>query len=103
MNVFFLHTVYSLLLSGPEDIHDGNVKLLLGLLWLCIQKYQLGAGFAGGALNEASKRYLLAWIQAAVDPGVTNFTSSWQDGRYLRWNTDTCFSNSRNANNIEYY
>ena len=27
---------------GPLDIHKGNVKCILGLLWSCVQTYQLG-------------------------------------------------------------
>ena len=28
---------------GPEDVHSGNIKCILGLLWSCVQTFQLGA------------------------------------------------------------
>ena len=27
---------------GPEDIVNGNKKLILGLMWSCVLRYQIG-------------------------------------------------------------
>ena len=44
-------------LSGNTDIQNGNVKLILGLIWSLIAHYQLGAS------NFPPKKLMLAWLK----------------------------------------
>ena len=46
--------------SGNTDIHNGNLKLILGLLWSLIAHYQLGAS------NFPPKKLMLAWLKVNV-------------------------------------
>jgi len=64
---------------GAEDIHDGNLKLILGLIWHMILRYQITRG------RTPPKRLMLAWINAVL-PGysVSNFTTDWNDGVALQ-------------------
>jgi filamin len=64
---------------GPEDITDMNLKLILGLIWTIILRYQIAriSGASGSAKND-----LLEWVRKKIpECDVTNFTGSWQDGR----------------------
>jgi filamin len=64
---------------GPEDITDSNLKLILGLIWTIILRYQIQkiSGGAGSAKND-----LLEWVRKKIpECDVKDFTNSWQDGR----------------------
>jgi len=63
---------------GGEDIHDGNTKLILGLIWVLILRFQIEAD------TGASTSDLLDWCNKVLNPQgikVDNFKDSWQDGR----------------------
>ena len=45
------------LYAGNTDIQNGNVKLILGLIWSLIAHYQLGAS------NFPPKKLMLAWLK----------------------------------------
>ncbi|ELR24683.1 gelation factor, putative [Acanthamoeba castellanii str. Neff] len=68
---------------GPEDIVDGKVKLILGLIWTLILRYQINM------IGQGSPKWeLLQWVNAQiapynVDKPVVNFTTNWCDGRVL--------------------
>ena len=47
----------SFLFAGNTDIHNGNLKLILGLIWSLIAHYQLGAS------NFPPKKLMLAWLK----------------------------------------
>jgi len=69
---------------GPEDVVDKKRKLVMGLIWTLILKYQVGKG-EGGA-EDAMKSELLKWVQNQVKPyntPVNNFGNDWSDGRVL--------------------
>eukprot|EP01090_Pellita_catalonica_P017872 TRINITY_DN5535_c0_g1_i2.p1 TRINITY_DN5535_c0_g1~~TRINITY_DN5535_c0_g1_i2.p1 ORF type:complete len:811 (-),score=188.33 TRINITY_DN5535_c0_g1_i2:38-2470(-) len=72
---------------GSEDIVDGQIKLLLGLLWSAFRKLSLGSLLTGAKKNERPEDSLLNWIreQTADYEGVKieNFTKSFNDG--LAW------------------
>lgn len=75
-----LHSMSTWSLSGAEDIHSGNLKLILGMVWRLILRYQIGRG------KTPPKKLMLAWINAVV-PGqsVTNFNTDWNDGIALQY------------------
>ncbi|XP_052782579.1 filamin-B-like isoform X2 [Mya arenaria] len=70
---------------GPEDIVNGNLKLILGLIWHLILRYQIGKS------KFPTKKLMLAWLQAVIpDCGITNFTSNWNDGIALHALLEFC-------------
>jgi filamin len=68
---------------GPEDIVDGKLKLILGLIWTLILRYQINM------IGEGSPKWeLLQWVNKQiapynVDKPVVNFTTNWCDGKVL--------------------
>ncbi len=66
---------------GPEDIAGGNPKLIMGLLWGIIQRYQVGIGAAG----DRAKHNMLLWLKAAVDENISKFDTQWNDGTLLQY------------------
>ncbi|XP_033099805.1 filamin-B-like [Anneissia japonica] len=86
---------------GAADIAEGNIKIILGLVWRLVQKYQISAGGGGGgqgskgsksAASVAPKKLILAWVNAVLpkDCEVKNFTSDWNDGIKLSALLDFC-------------
>eukprot|EP01101_Sappina_pedata_P002915 TRINITY_DN1312_c0_g1_i2.p1 TRINITY_DN1312_c0_g1~~TRINITY_DN1312_c0_g1_i2.p1 ORF type:complete len:1238 (+),score=740.08 TRINITY_DN1312_c0_g1_i2:52-3765(+) len=64
---------------GPEDIVDKHSKLILGLIWTIILRYQIQKGDGGSAKAE-----LLEWVRRQIpECDVKNFTTSWQDGKAI--------------------
>jgi len=74
---------------GPEDIVDGKRKLVMGLIWTLILRYQISKGAdgtSGKGEADAAKSDLLKWVQGQVAPfnvPVNNFGSDWSDGKVL--------------------
>ena len=72
---------------GPEDLVDHKLKLILGLIWTIILRYQINTG------EGSAKRELLEWVRKKVKPYdipyVENFTSSWVDAKTLSALTDS--------------
>lgn len=71
--------------TGNEDIVDGNLKLILGLVWTLILHYQINMGFQddteGGGAKQSPKQALLAWIREKLpEKGIRNFTTDWNSG-----------------------
>ena len=65
---------------GAEDIYDGNLKLILGLVWTLICHYQLRSTGKGVPVKTA----MLMCIGAEIhEYKVTNFNKDWNDGRAL--------------------
>ncbi|KAL1405125.1 alpha-actinin [Vanrija albida] len=66
---------------GPEDIVDGNLKLILGMIWTLILRFTI-AGITEEGLS--AKDGLLLWCQRKTVPypevDVQNFKSSFSDG-----------------------
>ncbi len=59
------------------DIYNGNLKLILGLIWTLIRRFQIRSMGIGLSTKEA----LLAWVNTQIpDQNVKNFTTDWIDG-----------------------
>ncbi|KAF9055561.1 calponin homology domain-containing protein [Panaeolus papilionaceus] len=65
---------------GPEDIIDGNIKLILGMIWTLILRFTI-ADISEEGLS--AKEGLLLWCQRKTKPyddvNVQDFSYSWQD------------------------
>jgi filamin len=60
---------------GNTDIHDANLKLILGLVWHLILRYQIGK------TKIPPKKLILAWLKAVLpDCRFTNLTQDLNDG-----------------------
>eukprot|EP00456_Euglypha_rotunda_P041910 TRINITY_DN325_c0_g1_i18.p1 TRINITY_DN325_c0_g1~~TRINITY_DN325_c0_g1_i18.p1 ORF type:complete len:300 (-),score=53.79 TRINITY_DN325_c0_g1_i18:23-922(-) len=71
---------------GADDINKGIPKLILGLIWTIILRYQIQQGGDGAS----PKQELLEWVNRQIAPykdlGIgpaEDFTKSFQDGRIL--------------------
>ena len=63
-----------------EDIHNGNEKLILGLVWTLIRYYQIRS--TGKGLS--TKKAMLMRVDAVIpEYSIQNLTSNWNDGRAL--------------------
>ena len=58
--------------AGSGDISNGNVKLILGLIWTLILHYQISIGFGikdgsdrDGKTGKTGKQALLEWLQVS--------------------------------------
>ncbi|XP_032261196.1 spectrin beta chain, erythrocytic [Phoca vitulina] len=72
---------------GSHDIVDGNHRLVLGLIWTIILRFQIQdivVQTQEGRETRSAKDALLLWCQMKTagypQVNVTNFTSSWKDG-----------------------
>ncbi|TFK33014.1 actinin-like protein [Crucibulum laeve] len=69
---------------GPEDIIDGNLKLILGMIWTLILRFTI-ADISEEGLS--AKEGLLLWCQRKTEPykevDVQDFSRSWSDGLAL--------------------
>ncbi|KAF6727361.1 Filamin-B [Oryzias melastigma] len=78
-----------------KAIVDGNLKLILGLVWTLILHYSISMPMWEGEDEEAEsktpKQRLLGWIQHKVpDLPITNFSQDWRDGKALGALVDSC-------------
>ncbi|XP_062862945.1 spectrin beta chain, erythrocytic [Trichomycterus rosablanca] len=77
---------------GSHDIVDGNHRLILGLIWTIILRFQIQdivvevgqADVTGKQETRSAKDALLLWCQMKTagypNVNITNFTTSWKDG-----------------------
>ncbi|KAH7885253.1 calponin homology domain-containing protein [Phlebopus sp. FC_14] len=69
---------------GPEDIMDGNLKLILGMIWTLVLRFTI-ADISEEGLS--AKEGLLLWCQRKTAPykevDVQDFSVSWSDGLAL--------------------
>ncbi|XP_031334782.1 spectrin beta chain, non-erythrocytic 1 isoform X2 [Photinus pyralis] len=86
----FLHTKVRLESIGAEDIVDGNPRLILGLIWTIILRFQIQEiEIDVDEENESSEKKsakdaLLLWAQRKThgyaNVNITDFTNSWRSG-----------------------
>uniref|UniRef100_A0A2K5VC44 Filamin C n=1 Tax=Macaca fascicularis TaxID=9541 RepID=A0A2K5VC44_MACFA len=79
-----------------KAIVDGNLKLILGLIWTLILHYSISMPMwededDEDARKQTPKQRLLGWIQNKVPQlPITNFNRDWQDGKALGALVDNC-------------
>ncbi|KAM4612801.1 filamin B a [Polymixia lowei] len=79
-----------------KAIVDGNLKLILGLVWTLILHYSISMPVwededEDEAEKKTPKQRLLGWIQNKVpDLPITNFSQDWRNGRALGALVDSC-------------
>jgi actinin alpha len=66
---------------GPEEVVDHNLKMILGLLWMLILRFEI-QDISEEHMN--AKDALLLWCQRKTEPydnvDIQNFHMSWKDG-----------------------
>ncbi|EAY10953.1 C2 domain containing protein, partial [Trichomonas vaginalis G3] len=72
---------------GGDDVNAGNLKLILGLIWSIINKYQVEAiqeDFPQTEKKQSGKEKLLNWAKTATADhkgvNITDFSKSWRGG-----------------------
>ncbi|XP_074725706.1 filamin-C isoform X1 [Strix uralensis] len=80
-----------------KAIVDGNLKLILGLVWTLILHYSISMPVweeeeeGDEGRRQTPKQRLLGWIQHKVPQlPITNFNRDWQDGKALGALVDNC-------------
>ncbi|XP_064417245.1 filamin-C isoform X3 [Latimeria chalumnae] len=79
-----------------KAIVDGNLKLILGLIWTLILHYSISMPMWEDEDEEdfkkqTPKQRLLGWIQNKIPQlPITNFNRDWQDGKALGALVDNC-------------
>ncbi|KAG8129894.1 hypothetical protein E2320_016779 [Naja naja] len=79
-----------------KAIVDGNLKLILGLIWTLILHYSISMPMWDEEDDEEAKKQtpkqrLLGWIQNKLPQlPITNFSKDWQSGRALGALVDSC-------------
>ncbi|XP_074538390.1 filamin-A isoform X4 [Halichoeres trimaculatus] len=80
-----------------KAIVDGNLKLILGLIWTLILHYSISMPMwdedeeSDDGKQKTPKQRLLGWIQNKLpELPITNFSRDWQTGRALGALVDSC-------------
>lgn len=87
----FLHTKVRLENIGAEDIVDGNPRMILGLIWTIILRFQIQEieidvddDNEATSVKKSAKDALLLWCQRKTNGynnvDIRDFSSSWQSG-----------------------
>jgi len=87
----FLHTKVRLENIGAEDIVDGNPRMILGLIWTIILRFQIqeieidvDEDDDTSTSKKSAKEALLLWCQRKTNGyknvAIRDFSSSWQSG-----------------------
>ena len=81
--------------ADSKAIVDGNLKLILGLVWTLILHYSISLPVweeeDEAARQQTPKQRLLGWVQHRVPQlRITNFNRDWNDGRALGALVDNC-------------
>ena len=82
--------------TDSKAIVDGNLKLILGLIWTLILHYSISMPMWDDEDDEETKKLtpkqrLLGWIQNKVPQlPINNFNRDWRDGKALGALVDNC-------------
>lgn len=70
---------------GPADVNDGHKKLILGMIWSIISKFQIVSHLEDSSHHGSAKELLLEWINTKItSKEVTDFKADWHDGVLLQ-------------------
>lgn len=89
-------SLFSFLITDSKAIVDGNLKLILGLIWTLILHYSISMPMWDDEDDEETKKLtpkqrLLGWIQNKVPQlPINNFNRDWRDGKALGALVDNC-------------
>ena len=90
--------------TDSKAIVDGNLKLILGLVWTLILHYSISMPMWDEEPEEEElakatpKQRLLGWIQNKIPQmPITNFKNNWQDGKALGALVDNCAPGRRDS------
>jgi len=62
-----------------SNVVDGNTKLILGLIWIIILRFQIQVNEGNSARQE-----LLDWVRSQIpEYNINNFGGDWQSGRAI--------------------
>lgn len=83
-------TTWSKSHPGITDIADGNLKLILGLVWLLINRFQISSdgGGGGGGPKKSAKETILAWVREYLkdyNVDLSNFPACFADGKIFNY------------------
>ena len=71
--------IFSVLFVGSLDIYNGELKLILGLLWTLIDHYHIHSRVRTSRVS--TKQTLLTWINWKIPSiKIVNFTVNWNSG-----------------------
>lgn len=86
-----------LCVTDSKAIVDGNLKLILGLIWTLILHYSISMPMwdeeeeTEESKQKTPKQRLLGWIQNKLpELPITNFSRDWQSGKALGALVDSC-------------
>eukprot|EP00457_Paulinella_chromatophora_P004104 gb/GEZN01004114.1/.p1 GENE.gb/GEZN01004114.1/~~gb/GEZN01004114.1/.p1 ORF type:complete len:506 (+),score=132.07 gb/GEZN01004114.1/:196-1713(+) len=66
---------------GADDLMSGNIRIILGLIWTLILRYELKAG---GDAGDTAANELLKWIQSKIpEYHIKNFQKDWNNGKAI--------------------
>jgi len=81
---------------GAEDVFDGKRKLILGLIWTLILRFQIQQVMDDDDGKSSVRKDLLDWCNRALNPQgifVKNFEKDWSDGRAFAGLVNFCRGN----------
>lgn len=62
---------------GGDDIVNGNMKIIFGLIWSLVQRYQI----SGKKSKAPPKKLMTIWFRSMLpELDITNFTTDWNNG-----------------------
>lgn len=102
----FCQTLYNssfgFCVTDSKAIVDGNLKLILGLIWTLILHYSISMPMwdeeeeTEASKQKTPKQRLLGWIQNKLpELPITNFSRDWQSGKALGALVDSCAPGER--------
>ena len=71
---FYEHLYLFNITTGPEDLYNGELKLILGLIWTLIRHYQIHSTL------KSTKKAMISFFARVCNVKVSNFTTDWNDG-----------------------
>jgi len=77
------------LTTSAEQITDGEIKFILGLMWMMIQKFQIQAGSSeGGGKGKSAKDAMIEWLREYLDGypvELSGFPRNVSDGKIFAY------------------